>query len=346
MVSISFIIPVYNVEPYVNRCLESVLSQDMTGVNMECIIVDDCGQDHSMELVRQLVDSYNGSIRFMIVEHEKNRGLSAARNTGLSHATGDYIMFIDSDDYLMPDSIGYFLDNIKQYPEVDVYIGNVKDCKSGETFLLDLVDPILYDSDDQILYRYLNHQIYPCAWNKLIRRRFLQDKIAPFIEGVFFEDMTWSYHLLSCASSVLLLPKVTYVYTYNQSSIMNTVFNPEKAEKTLLSYIVNVNDLLDFPAVSDRNQRKVRIGYLLYLGNFLMRGVDLFIRYSFPDQLAKDFLKVRKRLLSYSLRKGYLLVSCFFLLLFFPFTYLQKLYYFRRYYYILEKVTRIMGRWL
>ena len=79
MVSISFIIPVYNVEPYVNRCLESVLSQDMTGVNMECIIVDDCGQDHSMELVRQLVDSYNGSIRFMIVEHEKNRGLSAAR---------------------------------------------------------------------------------------------------------------------------------------------------------------------------------------------------------------------------------------------------------------------------
>ena len=101
---ISIIIPVYNVELYVEECLQSVANQTMTE-GIECIIVDDRGQDNSMDIVRHFVDDYQGAISFHILKHEKNGGLSAARNTGIEAATGEYVYFLDSDDYLVPSAI-------------------------------------------------------------------------------------------------------------------------------------------------------------------------------------------------------------------------------------------------
>ena len=72
---LSIIIPIYNVEPYVRRCLESVMSQEEAEADMECIVVDDCGQDHSMDIVRKTIEAYHGTIRFVVLEHEHNRGL-------------------------------------------------------------------------------------------------------------------------------------------------------------------------------------------------------------------------------------------------------------------------------
>ena len=101
---ISIIIPVYNVEQYVDECLQSVANQTMTE-GIECIIVDDCGQDNSATIAKHFVDSYQGDIRFTFIQREKNGGLSAARNTGIEAATGEYVYFLDSDDYLVPSAI-------------------------------------------------------------------------------------------------------------------------------------------------------------------------------------------------------------------------------------------------
>lgn len=86
---VSIIIPVYNVAPYVEECIQSVLRQDYK--NLEIIIIDDCGTDNSMELVEKLVK--NSSRDIVILKHDYNKGLSAARNTGIRRATGDYIFF-------------------------------------------------------------------------------------------------------------------------------------------------------------------------------------------------------------------------------------------------------------
>ena len=82
----------------------SVTNQTMTE-GIECIIVDDCGPDNSMDIVRHFIDDYQGAISFHILKHEKNGGLSAARNTGIKAATGKYVYFLDSDDCLVPSAI-------------------------------------------------------------------------------------------------------------------------------------------------------------------------------------------------------------------------------------------------
>ena len=97
-VLVSIIIPVYKVENWIEGCLLSVCNQ--TYENIECIIVNDATPDKSMDIVESILKNYTGSIRFKIITHELNRGLSAARNFCVKAATGDYLIFLDSDDKL------------------------------------------------------------------------------------------------------------------------------------------------------------------------------------------------------------------------------------------------------
>ncbi len=101
---ISIIVPVYNVERYIEECLKSVMEQNFGGA-LECIVVDDCGSDSSMAVVERLTGAYTGPIEFRIISHDRNRGLSAARNSGIRAASGDYVSFLDSDDRLLPGAI-------------------------------------------------------------------------------------------------------------------------------------------------------------------------------------------------------------------------------------------------
>lgn len=340
---ISIIIPIYNVEPYVQRCLESVMAQDNAEVDMECIVVDDCGRDRSMDIVREVIAAYQGTIRFVIVEHEQNRGLSAARNTGLEKASGDYVLFIDSDDYLLPDSISYFMDNLAQHPDVDMVVGNVRDIKYDDLLTHNIYEPWLIDDRNVFFRRMLNHQIYLYAWNKLIRRDVLMDNGIRFEEGILYEDQLWSYQLFSCLSSVLLLPRVTYIYEYNENSIVNTTFTNEKAEKTIRSYTISVNKMLDSPPDAGRYQHNMTVDYMLFMTYFMMNGTDVLLRCSVSREIANGFLAVRNRLMKRALRSGRLLLSCFILLLYPPFANLQKLHFFRHHYYNIESAFNIMG---
>ena len=121
---ISVIIPVYNVAPYIAACLQSVMRQT-TQAALECILVDDCGPDNSMEVVSETLKSYKGPVDFKIVRHTQNRGLSAARNTGLAAATGDYIYFLDSDDEITPDCIERLSAPLQKEP-YDLTIGECR----------------------------------------------------------------------------------------------------------------------------------------------------------------------------------------------------------------------------
>ena len=335
-VKVSIIIPVFNVSLFVKRCIESVMEQDQAEADLECIIVDDCGQDDSMEIVRQTMSNYSGPIRFILVEHEHNRGLSAARNTGLANATGDYVLFVDSDDYLMSGSIQYFIDNLKQHPKADVLVGNYRKGTEINAFQGALQEPCCIDNPTHLFQLLLRRQIYVQTWNKLMRRQLLVERKLSFIEGILFEDEPWSYRLYSCVSSVVLLPKVTYVYEDNMASITHTAFTQEKAKKALCSFIVVVNNLLDYPPVLGRYEKDVTVDYLLLLNFYLTKAVDLHTHFSFPAQISQDFLAVRRRMLFCSLRRGRIMIFFFSLLLFFPLSYLQKLRLFRQHYKQLE----------
>lgn len=339
MVSISIIIPIYNVEPYVQRCLKSVISQETGQAEIECLIVDDCGQDRSMEIVCQFIAGYSGPIRFEILRHESNRGLSAARNTGLRQAKGDYVLFIDSDDYLLPDCIDYFMDNLNKNPEVDVVMGNVQTCKGGDVLIHQIKAPWLINDQNVFFQWMLRHQIYLYAWNKLIRRSILMDNAIFFIDGILYEDQSWSYQLFSHIKSVLLLPIVTYIYEYNQSSIVNMAFTPERADLAVKSYTISINAILDNPPSPDKYRQNMTVDYLLFMMNFLMNGVDVLSKCQISSGNAAKFRSVRLRHLRRSVRYGRVLLSCFCLLLFPPLSYLQKWRFFRHHYYDLEAIV-------
>ena len=339
MVSISIIIPIYNVEQYVQRCLESVISQDYGGSHVECIIIDDCTPDRSMDIARKIIGDYSGVLCFHLLEHKVNRGLSAARNTGLVQATGDYIFFMDSDDYLLPDSFRYFLDSVKSYPEADMIMGNVLNCKYGDTLISNLHEPCFINDCNVFVPRMLHHQIYQYAWNKLIRLKLLMDHNVRFIEGILYEDQCWSYELSSYLSSILILPQITYAYENNPASIVNTVLTQDRVDVVLKSYTISVNKMLDNPPDPDRYNKNLTVDYYLYIMDSLMKGVDLLYRFNISDAIASDFKIVRVKFFTRTLKCGRLLLSFFLVLLFPPLSHLQRIRIFRKNYYYIEAVV-------
>ena len=338
MVSISIIIPVFNVEQYVRRCIESVMAQNITGASVECIVIDDCSPDKSMDIVQALVSEYQGPIQFSILKHDVNRGLSVARNNGIMHAKGDFVFFIDSDDYIMPGSIHYFLDNLSQYPNIDMIMGNVKECRTGKLMIDDIDKPCLIDIPDVFFSRVLHHKLIIYAWNKLIKRQLLIDNHILFEEGILYEDQCWSYQLFSEISSVLLLPRMTYVYEHNKNSIINTTFTSGNADKVVWSYTVGINKILNNPPSPKKFCTNLTPQYLLFMLYFAMNGVDVLSRFPISTDIAKEFRKTRKALWARSLRYGRLLISCLCLLMFDPFSVVQKLKVFRRHYNDIESV--------
>ena len=229
---ISIIIPVYNVAPYVARCLDSVIAQ--TYPELECIIVDDCGTDNSMQIVRDKLEHYSGPIEFKIITHEKNRGLSAARNSGTAVATGEYVYYLDSDDLILPDTVALLVKPVEN-ERLDFVIGNY--AAGGEdsgTISLRLSYEISH-SNKEILTTYLAGQWYMMAWNKLVSREFLFKNNLEFPEGIIHEDELWSFELACFAGSMGVVNSLTYVYCLRQNSIIR---NPSRKKLDSWIYIV------------------------------------------------------------------------------------------------------------
>ena len=118
---VSIIIPVYNVELYILKCLESVAAQTMSE-GVECILVDDCGKDNSVRIAEDFIRCYQGNIEFVLLHHEHNGGLSAARNTGVRAAKGEYVYFLDSDDEIMPNCMELLYSRVEKYGTVDLVV--------------------------------------------------------------------------------------------------------------------------------------------------------------------------------------------------------------------------------
>lgn len=184
---VSVIISVYQVSDYVERCLLSVINQ--TYPNVECIIVDDCSTDDSVDKCERLIEAYDGPSKFMILHHEHNRGLSAARNTGTDAASGDYIYYLDSDDEITSNCIEILVAIVRDKPDAEVVIGNherIEDVGVIRCFYEQLDTG--YHSNKDIFSALKKQKLPVAAWNKLIKRSFLTQNAISFIEGIVFED--------------------------------------------------------------------------------------------------------------------------------------------------------------
>ncbi len=211
---ISIIVPVYKVEKYLKRCVESLRKQ--TYSNLEIILVDDGSPDSCP----MMCDFYAQEDERIKVIHQSNSGLSGARNSGLEIATGDYIGFVDSDDYVSDKMYEMLLTEMMN-KDADIAI-----CRyvrfNGELAASDEVDGI---SDIKVMKNKealenlygADGEVYTVAWNKLYRRTVLSDIRYPL--GKINEDEFTTYKIICNAKNVILLENVLYYYFYNDNSI-------------------------------------------------------------------------------------------------------------------------------
>mgnify|MGYP004554211329 FL=1 len=220
------IIPVYNVEKYLRRCLDSVIAQ--TYQNFEIICVDDGSIDDS----GKICDQYAVRDARIKVIHQENQGPSAARNRGLDAAEGEYIAFVDSDDYILEDMYKKMLDKLLNY-NVDLCVCQWQyEFSDGRQVVKKKnIDPTIYGCKTSLefarfLYRgNYENSVVVAVWNKLYRRALL-DKIR--FEGRIHEDEAFSGRIMAKNISVYVMEDQFYVYAQNGDSLTNKSFSANK----------------------------------------------------------------------------------------------------------------------
>ncbi len=234
---VSIIVPVYQVAPYIEMCLRSVMQQKYKG-ELECLLVDDCGTDESMAIAERLVGEYEGPIRFNVLHHERNRGLSAARNTGVDGATGDYVYFLDSDDTIAEDCIERLMIVVLANPDAELVQGNVltMPTKNLDSLMVKVKQPMAVTNAEVRKCFFELEQMNVAAWNKLVKRSFLMKNDIRFVEGVIFEDMPWVFQLLKHLEHAYFVETVTYHYKRRENSIVTGADNRVRALSQLRNY--------------------------------------------------------------------------------------------------------------
>ncbi len=211
MKKISVVVPVYNVEKYLETCLNSIINQSYK--NLEIIVVNDGSTDNSLEICKKYQKLDN---RIILID-QKNKGLSAARNVGILKATGDYIHFIDSDDFITLNYYEKMLEALSD-TDADIVVGGFYYEKYKES-------SIKYDSvycytgmEDKFIKSQLYFKRF--VWRYLIKRSLLKDNNILFTEGRYFEDWDFTIHVTILANKIITAPGTEYFYRKNQDGIM------------------------------------------------------------------------------------------------------------------------------
>ncbi|MBO4828511.1 MAG: glycosyltransferase family 2 protein [Fibrobacter sp.] len=213
---ISIIIPIYKVEQYLRRCLDSIISQ--TYLNLEIILVDDGSPDYCP----QICDEYAAKDKRIKVIHKKNGGLSDARNAGIGLATGEYLFFLDSDDELPLDAIKKMVNQVQQHTKAEVIVGKMYCPQDESLYKNQLFNEVkVFNANTEFRKYYSGYSnIFPVnACNKLISRKFLIDKQLFFKKGIIHEDELWSYLASKFLNYIVCINDITYIRHLNPGSI-------------------------------------------------------------------------------------------------------------------------------
>lgn len=235
---ISVIIPIFKVEKFIGRCAESLMQQTMQK-GVEFIFVDDATPDRSMEVLQEVLERYPArKAQTILLRHEANKGLPAARNTGLAVARGEYIFHCDSDDYVEADMLETLYDTAVQQCADMVWCDWYLTYANSERYM----KQPQYGTAEEALKAMLAGGMKYNVWNKLVRRSLYTDNHIAFPAGYGMgEDMTMM-RLAACARQVAYVPKAFYHYVKtNASSFCQTY-----SERHLKELQHNVNETAQF----------------------------------------------------------------------------------------------------
>lgn len=320
MVDLSIIVPVYNVELYIRRCLESIYCQNIDECRYEVILVNDGSEDNSMSVINDIVVSHHN----ITIVNQINQGLSAARNVGLLKSTGKYVLFVDSDDLLIDNSLEEIL-NISLVNGTDMTV--VDFIKLTDLEILDLhdrsscneIEPVVSFGRNAFLSLFNPFECY--VWRTLFRRDFLISNNLCFIRGLYFEDVPFMTECYLKAQKCVYLNTIMYIYRQHANSIVSTI-----NEKKLLDF----NFIIDYLFVIYINEKltseeKLKLNDVIYsvfslVIWYLCHDANLFKQ---RNTIVED---LRKKRVSLNFTNGIKQIMTSFLFRNFPYVYLRIRY--------------------
>lgn len=264
---ISIIVPIYKVEKYLQRCVESIIHQ--TYKNIEIILVDDGSPDSCPQICEQ----YAKKDKRIRVIHKKNGGLSDARNEGLRAASGDYVMYVDSDDYIETDACEKLIMNMSD--DVDVVVGVCKEI-NGSNYMFqkhtNLEPGKIYDAKDYVRLSIEKNEWYAPAWLNLYRRKFLLENNLYYKVGYIFEDIEMLPRLFLANPKVVYMDYAFYNYVIRENSIMTSKMTNAKIKMSIDIFSNWYKLITD---VEDKEHKRILYGVLVkyYLSNARMREI-------------------------------------------------------------------------
>lgn len=290
---LSIVVPVYNVERYVRRCILSIVNQegDMFQ-DIELIIVNDGTKDKSVEQVQDLVEKYDN----ITLVNQKNQGLSMARNNGMNIAKGDYVWFIDSDDWISKDAIKIIMPYLDGVNDI-VSFGIIESSEKGNvTNYVFFTDVKTLSGKESFRQKCAHSTAAPKA---VYRKDFLNEKGLRFMQGVYNEDDEFCLRASYLAGSVTILPWALYYYyltissSDNHTSITNTV-NP----KLGYDFLTVSNSLVNFSREFVK-EKDVSIIFDHYISMLINNGLNAISKCSKRDQqtfcmMFKDYKGLNK----------------------------------------------------
>ncbi len=256
---LSIVIPVYNVEQYLNKCLMSVLVQDTA--MYEIILIDDGSTDNS----GSICDDYALKYDNVKIIHQKNGGLSNARNNGISHSCGEYVMFLDSDDYLEEGCISEFETIIAKHP-CDIIVGDSKiidDEGNSKYHQHYLISEQEYSIEEYLVFLKSKHCYTACAPYSIYNKNFLEREGLSFKENILHEDELWMPSVLLKAKSVYY-SGILFYYHFVRANSITQDSNMEQKGRMLLYICEELQSLFDQSNIKPINALKDQIA-VLYL---------------------------------------------------------------------------------
>lgn len=248
MCKVSIVVPIYNVEKYLPRCINSLINQTLQEI--EIILVNDGSTDNSAKIAKEYLTKYESKIKYV---EKENGGLSDARNFGMNYATGEYIAFLDSDDYIEPNAYEEMYEKAKKenadYVECDFiweYTNKIKEDKR-----------ISYNNKKEML-----ENVRVVAWNKLIKRSIIVENKLSFPKGLRYEDIEFTYKLIPHIEKTEYVDKCFVHYVQRENSIAN-VQNERTAE--IFTILDNVIEYYKKNNIYEEYKEELEYNYARYL---------------------------------------------------------------------------------
>lgn len=249
---VSIVVPVYNVSAFLDRCVQSIVNQNYT--NLEIILVDDGSTDQSGDKC----DQWGKKDSRIVIYHKENGGLSDARNFGIKKSSGQYIAFIDSDDYVLPNYVemlvSILIDKEADISITDFFVTRNKEYMGKETRFL---KTYIYNAKDAIEVMCYQKYFGPSACGKLYRRECFEN--IQFPVGTLYEDIAVMYKIFAMAKKIVYSPIKTYAYYKRSGSIVNGCFSVKK-----MNYVEHTEEMLEYINVTYPDIRNAAISRFVW----------------------------------------------------------------------------------